>query len=220
MLEAVVQSPWASPRFADRSAIHPRYARSCPQGRRGYHRARPTERAPQNSRRHGQDAEARRISFPAESQRSLRAAKVGPVLLGVQEVQTDARGDGQAASSGGGREPSIVDAVATSLRYEGFDVDEAATGRAALAQAQNAPPDMIVLDIMLPDLDGLGVTRRRGQTACALPILFLTARDTVDNKVAGLTLGGDDYVTKPFSLAEIVARTHAILRRTSGQARK
>ncbi len=115
-------------------------------------------------------------------------------------------------------EPSIVDAVATSLRYEGFDVDEAATGRAALAQAQNAPPDMIVLDIMLPDLDGLEVTRRLRADGIRVPILFLSARDTVDDKVAGLTLGGDDYVTKPFSLAEIVARTHAILRRTYGQA--
>jgi two-component system, OmpR family, response regulator len=115
-------------------------------------------------------------------------------------------------------EPSIVDAVATSLRYEGFEVDEAATGRAALASAQNAPPDMIVLDIMLPDLDGLEVTRRLRADGIRVPILFLTARDTVDDKVAGLTLGGDDYVTKPFSLAEIVARTHAILRRTYGQA--
>jgi two-component system OmpR family response regulator len=113
-------------------------------------------------------------------------------------------------------EPSIVDAVATSLRYEGFEVDEAGTGRAALASAQNTPPDMIVLDIMLPDLDGLEVTRRLRADGIQVPILFLTARDALEDKVAGLTLGGDDYVTKPFSLAEIVARTHAILRRTYG----
>jgi two-component system OmpR family response regulator len=111
-------------------------------------------------------------------------------------------------------EPSIVDAVATSLRYEGFDVEEAATGRAALASAQNKPPDMIVLDIMLPDLDGIEVTRRLRADGIRVPVLFLTARDALEDKVAGLTVGGDDYVTKPFSLAEIVARTHAILRRT------
>jgi two-component system OmpR family response regulator len=114
-------------------------------------------------------------------------------------------------------EPSIVDAVATSLRYEGFDVEEAATGRAALASAQNNPPDMIVLDIMLPDLDGIEVTRRLRADGIRVPVLFLTARDAVEDKVAGLTVGGDDYVTKPFSLAEIVARTHAILRRTGGE---
>jgi two-component system, OmpR family, response regulator len=115
-------------------------------------------------------------------------------------------------------EPSIVDAVATSLRYEGFDVDEATTGRAALASAQAKAPDMIVLDIMLPDLDGLEVTRRLRADGIRVPILFLTARDTLEDKIAGLTVGGDDYVTKPFSLAEIVARIHAILRRTGGDA--
>jgi two-component system OmpR family response regulator len=113
-------------------------------------------------------------------------------------------------------EPSIVDAVATSLRYEGFDVDEATTGRAALASAQAKAPDMIVLDIMLPDLDGLEVTRRLRADGIRVPILFLTARDALEDKIAGLTIGGDDYVTKPFSLAEIVARIHAILRRTGG----
>ena len=111
-------------------------------------------------------------------------------------------------------EPSIVDAVATSLRYEGFEVDEAASGRDALASAQAKAPDLIVLDIMLPDLDGLEVTRRLRADGIRVPILFLTARDALEDKVAGLTIGGDDYVTKPFSLAEIVARIHAILRRT------
>src|SRR6202142_3850311 len=115
-------------------------------------------------------------------------------------------------------EPSIVDAVATALRYEGFDVRVAVTGRAALAVAQERPPDMIVLDVMLPDLDGLEVTRRLRADGIRVPILFLTARDAVEDKVAGLTVGGDDYVTKPFSLAEVVARTHAILRRTGGGA--
>ena len=111
-------------------------------------------------------------------------------------------------------EPSIVDAVATSLRYEGFTVDEAMTGRRALAQAQEDPPDLVILDVMLPDLDGLEVTRRLRADGIRVPILFLTARDSLQDKLAGLTVGGDDYVTKPFALAEIIARVHAILRRT------
>jgi two-component system OmpR family response regulator len=115
-------------------------------------------------------------------------------------------------------EASIVDAVATSLRYEGFEVTEATTGRAALASAQERAPDLIVLDVMLPDLDGLEVTRRLRADGIRVPILFLTARDAVEDKVAGLAVGGDDYVTKPFSLAEIVARVRAILRRTQADA--
>ena len=111
-------------------------------------------------------------------------------------------------------EPSIVDAVATSLRYEGFTVDEAMTGRRALAQAQEDPPDLVILDVMLPDLDGLEVTRRLRADGIRVPILFLTARDSLQDKLAGLTVGGDYYVTKPFALAEIIARVHAILRRT------
>ena len=113
-------------------------------------------------------------------------------------------------------EPSIVDAVSTALRYEGFDVRVASTGRSALAAAQETPPDLIVLDVMLPDLDGLEVTRRLRLDGVMVPILFLTARDSIDDKLAGLAIGGDDYVTKPFSLAEVVARTRAILRRTQG----
>jgi two-component system, OmpR family, response regulator len=114
-------------------------------------------------------------------------------------------------------EPSIVDAVATTLRYEGFDVREATTGRSALASAQESPPDLIVLDVMLPDLDGLEVTRRLRADGIRVPVLFLTARDSVEDKITGLTVGGDDYVTKPFSLAELVARARAILRRTQGE---
>ena len=115
-------------------------------------------------------------------------------------------------------EPSIVDAVATTLRYEGFDVREATSGRSALNAAQESPPDLIVLDVMLPDLDGMEVTRRLRADGIRVPVLFLTARDSVEDKVAGLTVGGDDYVTKPFSLAEVVARTRAILRRTQGES--
>jgi two-component system OmpR family response regulator len=97
-------------------------------------------------------------------------------------------------------------------------VREASPGRAALAAAQEAAPDLMILDVMLPDLDGLEVTRRLRHDGIRVPVLFLTARDSLEDKVAGLTVGGDDYVTKPFSLAEIVARTHAILRRTHVEA--
>jgi two-component system OmpR family response regulator len=111
-------------------------------------------------------------------------------------------------------EPSIVDAVATCLRYEGFEVDEASTGRGALAAVADRRPDLIVLDVMLPDLDGLEVTRRIRAEGATVPVLFLTARDALEDKLAGLAVGGDDYVTKPFALAEIVARVRVILKRT------
>jgi two-component system OmpR family response regulator len=110
-------------------------------------------------------------------------------------------------------EPSIVDALATSLRHEGFSVDEALTGRQALAMVQEDPPDLVVLDVMLPGLDGFEVTRRLRADGVTVPILFLTARDTLQDKVAGLTIGGDDYVTKPFALAEVIARVQTIIRR-------
>jgi two-component system OmpR family response regulator len=115
-------------------------------------------------------------------------------------------------------EPSIVDAVATALRYEGFDVDEAGTGRAALTAVADSEPDLIVLDWMLPDLEGIEVGRRLRAQGFKTAILFLTAKDGVENKVEALRAGGDDYVTKPFSLAEVVARIRAILRRTEGEA--
>jgi len=115
-------------------------------------------------------------------------------------------------------EPSIVDAVATSLRYEGFEVDVAVTGRDALTLAQEDPPDLVILDVMLPGLDGLEVTRRLRADGVGVPILFVTARDTLDDKLAGLTIGGDDYVTKPFALAEVIARVKTILRRAGADA--
>jgi two-component system, OmpR family, response regulator len=113
-------------------------------------------------------------------------------------------------------EPSIVDAVATALRYEGFDVEEAVTGRDALAAVARREPDLIVLDWMLPDLDGIEVGRRLRDRGFKSAVLFLTAKDATENKVEALRAGGDDYVTKPFSLAEVVARVQAILRRTAG----
>jgi len=125
--------------------------------------------------------------------------------------------------SGGARilvvddEPSIVDAVATALRYEGFEVEEAATGRDALAAVVRLEPDLVVLDWMLPDVEGIEVGRRLRERGFKTAILFLTAKDAVENKVEALRAGGDDYVTKPFSLAELVARVQAILRRTGSE---
>jgi len=112
-------------------------------------------------------------------------------------------------------EPSIVDAVATALRYEGYDVQQAVTGREALTAATTFDPDLIVLDWMLPDIEGIEVGRRLRERGFETAILFLTAKDATGNKVEALRAGGDDYVTKPFSLAELVARVQAILRRTS-----
>ena len=113
-------------------------------------------------------------------------------------------------------EPSIVDAVATALRYEGFEVDEARNGRDAIARRRRFEPDLVVLDWMLPDIEGIEVGRRLRERGFKTAILFLTAKDAVENKVEALRAGGDDYVTKPFSLAEVVARVQAILRRTAG----
>jgi two-component system, OmpR family, response regulator len=110
-------------------------------------------------------------------------------------------------------EPSIVDSVSTVLRYEGFEVEVAHTGRQALQKAQEQRFDLIVLDVMLPDLDGIEVTRRIRADGLGVPVLFLTAKAEVEDRIAGLTVGGDDYVAKPFSLMEVVARTKAILRR-------
>jgi two-component system, OmpR family, response regulator len=115
-------------------------------------------------------------------------------------------------------EPSIVDAVGTALRYEGYRVEQALTGRDAVSTALQFQPDLVVLDWMLPDIDGLEVNRRIREHGFRPAVLFLTARDATEDKVAALRSGGDDYVTKPFSLAEIVARAEAILRRTTGEA--
>jgi two-component system, OmpR family, response regulator len=110
-------------------------------------------------------------------------------------------------------EPNIVDVVSMALRYQGFDVETAATGREAISAASTYRPHLMVLDIMLPDMEGFEVARRLGADRSGLPIVFLTARDTTEDKIRGLTTGGDDYVTKPFSLEELIARIRAILRR-------
>ena len=110
-------------------------------------------------------------------------------------------------------EESLTDLIGLALRYERFEVDVAHTGKAALLALPAFRPDLIVLDIMLPDLDGFEVARRVAAESPSTPVLFLTARDGTDDKVRGLTLGGDDYMTKPFSVEELVARIRAILRR-------
>ena len=114
-------------------------------------------------------------------------------------------------------EPNIRELLATSLRFAGFEVHVAADGATAIKQANTHQPDLVVLDVMLPDMDGFTVTRRLRDSGRILPIVFVTARDSVEDKVKGLTVGGDDYVTKPFSLEEVVARIRAVLRRTRGE---
>ena len=111
-------------------------------------------------------------------------------------------------------EPNIRELLATSLRFAGFDVVTAANGREALAAAHRERPDVVVLDVMMPDMDGFAVVRRMRGEGLQAPVLFLTARDATEDKVTGLTVGGDDYVTKPFSLEEVIARIRAVLRRT------
>jgi two-component system OmpR family response regulator len=113
-------------------------------------------------------------------------------------------------------EPSIVDAVATALRYEGYSVEQAHSGGDALDAVERFEPDLVVLDWMLPDVAGIEIGRRMRANGNRAAILFLTAKDGTENKVEALRAGGDDYMTKPFSLAELVARVQAILRRSTG----
>jgi two-component system, OmpR family, response regulator len=110
-------------------------------------------------------------------------------------------------------ESSITDAVCTALRYDGFEAREAASARDAVRVMETFAPDLILLDVMLPDIDGFALARDLRAAGHDVPIIFLTARDGTSDKLAGLALG-DDYVTKPFSLAEIVARIGTVLRRT------
>jgi two-component system OmpR family response regulator len=111
-------------------------------------------------------------------------------------------------------EPNIVDVISMALRFQGFAVESAGNGRDALAAVRSFDPHLLLLDIMLPDMEGFEVAERLGAQRAQLPIIFLTARDATQDKVRGLTNGGDDYVTKPFSLEELIARIRVILRRT------
>jgi len=111
-------------------------------------------------------------------------------------------------------EATLAELVTMALRYEGWEVRTAADGRSAVKVARDFRPDAVVLDIMLPDFDGLEVLRKLRVDAPRLPVLFLTAKDAVEDRIAGLTAGGDDYVTKPFSLEEVVLRLRGLMRRT------
>ncbi len=111
-------------------------------------------------------------------------------------------------------ETSLTELLSMALRYEGWEVSTAASGLAAVKTAREVRPDAIVLDMMLPDFDGLEVMRRIRTEQPDVPVIFLTARDALDDRIGGLTAGGDDYVTKPFSLEELVARLRALLRRS------
>ena len=113
-------------------------------------------------------------------------------------------------------EPSIVELLSVSLRFAGFEVATATTGADALNKVRELSPDLLVLDVMMPGLDGFAVAQQLRSTGNQVPVLFLTAKDATEDRVQGLTIGGDDYVTKPFSLEEVVARIRAVLRRTSG----
>jgi two-component system, OmpR family, response regulator len=115
-------------------------------------------------------------------------------------------------------EPFLRDAVAASLRFLGFEVITGQTAADALRLARDRPFDLVVLDVMLPDGDGFDVVRRLRRDGCRVPVIFLTARDTEADKVTGLTLGGDDYMTKPFGLEELAARIRTVMRRTRPEA--
>ncbi len=115
-------------------------------------------------------------------------------------------------------EPHIADLVATVARYEGWHAVTAGSGRAALAEAAEFGPDIVVLDLMLPDLDGFTVLDRLRENGSAVPVVFLTAKDATADRIAGLTRGGDDYLVKPFSVEELMARLRAVLRRSTGVA--
>ena len=115
-------------------------------------------------------------------------------------------------------EPNILELLSVSLRFAGFEVVTATNGADALNKARELQPDLLVLDVMMPGLDGFAVAQQLRSGGDQVPVLFLTAKDATEDRVQGLTIGGDDYVTKPFSLEEVVARIRAVLRRTGGSA--
>jgi two-component system OmpR family response regulator len=122
-------------------------------------------------------------------------------------------GGGPLGALGGPHPPTLAELLTMALRYEGWDVRSAHDGLTAVRTVRDFKPDVVVLDVMLPDIDGLEVLRRLRADASDVPVLFLTARDAVEDRIAGLTAGGDDYVTKPFSLEEVVARLRGLMRR-------
>jgi two-component system OmpR family response regulator len=141
-------------------------------------------------------------SAAVRSRRELRRVDGAPVRLLIVED-----------------EAGMTDLLLTALRYEGWDVRNAWDGGSAIRLARSVRPDAVVLDVMLPDMDGLEVLHRLRAETPEIPVLFLTAKDSLTDRLAGLTAGGDDYVTKPFSLEELVARLRGLLRRTKAVAR-
>ena len=155
--------------------------------------------------------------FHADSQKNnftQQAFRIHSVISLKMLTMTEFENTGEARLLVVDDEPNIRDLLASSLRFAGFDVITAEDGASAYHQAQEERPDLIVLDVMLPDMDGFTVTRRLRDAGITIPVLFLTARDDMRDKIQGLTVGGDDYVTKPFGLEEVIARIRAILRRT------
>ena len=148
------------------------------------------------------------------------AGTPGPGARGSGAPGSEAPGSGAPGTAGRllvvDDEPFLRDAVAASLRFLGYEVATAENGAEALRAARGRPFDLVVLDVMLPDTDGFEVVRRLRQDGCGVPVIFLTARDAEADKVTGLTLGGDDYMTKPFGLEELAARVRTVLRRTRG----
>src|SRR5512133_656972 len=165
---------------------------------------------------------ARDVSLAQRSKRSRQSVQIGlRASTGRSQVAPSLRADtlGVSVTANGHRvlvvddEPNIVDVVTMALKFQGFSVESAGTGAAAIAAVGTFAPDIIVLDVMLPDMEGFDVAQRLGAQHARVPIIYLTARDATEDKIRGLTLGGDDYVTKPFSLEELVARIRSILRR-------
>jgi two-component system OmpR family response regulator len=187
------------------------------------------DRARAATARHPDDRRTRRASLRGRSGAVLgtglgtrhddrHSPRLPPAALSSQESFSE-RAETRGMSDGPrilivDDEPNIRDLLTTSLRFAGFAVRAVGNGAQAISAVLEEEPDLIILDVMLPDMNGFGVTKRLRASGYTAPILFLTAKDDTEDKITGLTVGGDDYVTKPFSLDEIVARLKAILRRT------
>ena len=139
-------------------------------------------------------------SAPAQTARPVRLTRADGTAIRILVVDDEA---------------SLTDLLSMALRYEGWEIRTASDGMKAIAAAREFKPDAVVLDIMLPDIDGLQVLQRMRADGSDVPVLFLTAKDALDDRIAGLTAGGDDYVTKPFSLEEVVARLRSLIRRST-----
>src|SRR3954447_18915958 len=182
---------------------------STPTARAGVRRASPLTRP--RSRSVLTAGTQERLSRPSAISSKVESMTAGP-LTEVKPVTEPAR-TAEARLLVADDDPNIVELLSASLRFAGFEVATAKDGAETLRIAKPFEPDLVVLDVMMPGLDGFDVVRRLRSDGQRVPVLFLTARDATEDKVTGLTLGGDDYVTKPFSLEEVIARIRAVLRR-------